>query len=212
MALQPDEQSFVEKTLLYISGIRGAAKTELELSTNTRYPTRYVLVVRGVPVMTLEDVRNICDMNTRIRSVSVNMTDETLCIDVWRAGRQPAAGKKRKRSRTEQFRALHTWDLGSVDKADRRCLDMFLQRVNTMPNIECQFDVNVDTSRPDRYFLDMHILDTVFVHDLERVMYECRSVCTGIQFDFPRRVIRANCMRIAAPITLKRRKLVLRNA
>ena len=210
MALQPDEQAFVEKTLLYISGIRGAAKTELELSTNTRYPTRYVLVVRGVPVMTLEDVRNICDMNTRIRSVSVNMTDETLCIDVWRAGRQPPSGKKRKR--TEHVRALHTWDLGSVDKADRRCLDIFLQRVNTMPNIECQFDVNVDTSRPDRYFLDMHILDTVFVHDLERVMYECRSICTGIQFDFPRRVIRANCMRIAAPITVKRRKLVLRNA
>ena len=212
-ALQSDEQAFIEKTLLYISGIRGNTKTELELSTNTRYPTRYVVIVRGVPIVTLGDVHNICNMNQRIRSVSVNMTDETLCIDVWRAGKERVQNKKRKRSLYTEKTSLPNWDLGSVDKNDRRCLDMFLQRVNGMPNIECQFTVNVDTSRADMYFLDMHILDTVFVKHIERVVPECRSFCAGIEFDFPRRIIRAKCLRIAAPVSVqKRKKLLLRNA
>lgn len=212
VALQTDENAFIEKTLLYISSIRGNTKTDLEISTNTRYPTRYVLIVRGVPVLTIDDIHSICDMNERIRSVRVNMTDETLCIDVWRDGKVPPMSKKRKRGTVQETTTLSNWDLNSVDKSDRRCLDMFLRRINAMPNIECQFDVRVDTSIPNTYSLEMYILDSVYIHDLEQVIHSCRSFCSGIEFDFPKRLIRAKCLRVAAPITYKRRKLAIRNA
>ena len=206
MALQESEKSFIEKTLHYISEIRGAMKTNLVLSTNTKYPTRYIMLIRGLPMMTIQDFESILDMNDNIRSIKICMSDESFTIDVWRQGKKTC----QKRKRVSDVQHINAeYDLTSVDKHDRKCLKMFLLRLNSMDDIECQFDMRIDTSTPEYYILDIYILDTVRLDALKNVLYECRSFCNGFEFDFPRQRLRARCLRLAAP--LKRRTLKLHN-
>ena len=163
VALQESENAFIEKTLHYISEIRGAVKTDIVLSTNTRYPTRYIVMIRGLPLMSLSDFQNIRDMNDNIRSITVCMAEESLKIDVWRTGKKTKG--KRKRRMEKQINAQY--DLSSTDKRDRKCLSQMLVRLNQMDDIEMQFDMRIDSSTPEYYILDLHIMDAIRLSPLE---------------------------------------------
>lgn len=206
IALQPDEQAFVEKTLHYISGIKGAVGNNLVLSTNTKFPTRFIVMIKGLPLMSMEDFEHILLMNENIRSVRVDMAAETIQIDVWRGGQQKQRQKKRKRREkviTSQY------DLTSVDRRDRGCLAQLLSRLNALDDIECQFDMTIDTSQPECYRIELSIFDTLSIQSLRNVLHDCRSFCRAFEIDFPHKVIRATCLRLAAP--LKRRILRIKN-
>jgi hypothetical protein len=206
IALQPDEQAFIEKTLHYISGIRGAVANNIVLSTNTKFPTRYIIMIRGLPLMTMDDFEHILLMNDNIRTIRIDMGAETIKLDIWRAGHSSKRRKKRKRDKESITSA---YDLSSVDRRDRRCLAQLLMRLNGLDDIECQFDLTIDTSQPEAYRLDMSIFDPITVQSLKNVLHECRSFCTTFEFDFPHKIVRAKCLRLAAP--LKRRVLKLKN-
>lgn len=205
MALQVSENAFVEKTLHYISSISGCVKSGLVLSTNTKFPTRYILAIRGMPLMSIDDFKNIRDTNDHIRDIFISTSEETIRIDIWRAGKRPTAKKKRKRPKDS---VVTDCDLSSVDQRDRKCLRQLLLRLNAMPEIECQFEVRVDTSLPDYYQLELNILDRISLTSLESIQHECRSFCQNIGFDFPHKVVRIQCLRLAAP--LQRRRLILK--
>ena len=205
VALKPDETAFVEKTLHYISGIRGAVKTNLTLSTNTKYPSRYILLIRGLPAVGMAEFDTILNTNERIRTMTVNMMEESIRIDVWR---ENASKTKRKKRRMKTQRHRVSCDMSNVEKRDRKCLYTFLQQLNAMENIDCQFTVNVDTSNPEFYNVDLHIMDSMCVKEMEVILHKCRSFCREIEFDFPHKLVRAKCLRLAVP--LQRRRLVLK--
>lgn len=205
VALQTNENAFIEKTLHYISSINGAVKSGLVLSTNTKFPTRYIIAIRGMPSMTIEDFKNIRDTNDHIRDIRISTAEEVVRIDIWRYGKKPNRKKKRKRAKES---VVTSCDLSSVDDKDKKCLKQLLLRLNAMPEIDCQFEVRVDTSAPEMYLLDAHIVDNMSLESLETILHDCRSFCTNIEFDFPRQTLRIHCLRIAAPLT--RKKLLLK--
>jgi len=205
VALQSNENAFIEKTLHYISSIKGAVKSGLILSTNTKFPTRYIIAIRGLPSMTIEDFKNIRDTNDHIRDIRISTAEEIVRIDIWRSGKKPERKKKRKRPKES---VVTSCDLGSVDDKDKKCLKQLLLRLNAMPEIECQFEVRVDTSTPEMYLIDANIVDNMSLESLESILHECRSFCTNIEFDFPRKILRIHCLRIAAP--LRRKRLTLK--
>ena len=205
VALQANENAFIEKTLHYISSINGAVKSGLVLSTNTKFPTRYIIAIRGMPSMTIEDFQNIRDTNDHIRDLRISTAEEVVRIDIWRYGKKPERKKKRKRPKES---VVTSCDLSSVDEKDKKCLKQLLLRLNAMPEIECQFEVRVDTSAPEMYLLDAHIVDNMSLESLETILHDCRSFCTNIEFDFPHQILRIHCLRIAAPF--KRKTLVLK--
>lgn len=207
VALQVSENAFVEKTLHYISSINGCVRSGLVLSTNTKFPTRYILAIRGMPCMSMGDFKNIRDTNDHIRDIFISTAEETIRIDVWRQGKRPVSKKKRKRSKDS---VVTTCDLSSVDQRDRKCLRQLLLRLNAMPEIECQFEVRVDTSLPDYYQLELDILDKISFASLETIQHECRSFCQQIEFDFPHKAVRVQCLRLDAPLQ-RRRRLVLKS-
>ena len=208
VALKPEETAFVEKTLHYISSIHGAVPSSLTLSTNTKYPSRYIILIRGLPVITLSDFQRIRNMNENIRFMKVNLLDSSLRIEVWRG---PAVKKKKSKKRrlvgTEACRIV--CDMTQVDSRDTKCLVTLLQLLSSMDNVECQFDCKVDTSNPEYYGLDLHILDAICVKDVESILHKCRSFCSEIKFDFPQKIICAKCLRLAAP--LRRKRLTLKH-
>lgn len=208
VALQPPENAFIEKTLHYISSMRGCVKSGLVLSTNTKYPRRYIIAIRGMPSMSMEDFQNIRDTNDNIRDIFISTAEENVRIDVWRMGKTPNRKKKRRRAKEA---VVTSCDLSSVDQRDRRCLRQLLLRLNAMPEIECQFEVRVDTSQPEYYHLEAHILDRVSLRSLEDILHECRAFCHGIEFDFPHNLVRIKCLKLAAPLKHRRIMRVIKN-
>ena len=165
------------------------------------------MMVQGLPLMSMDDFEHILLMNENIRSINLDLANETIKIDVWRAGH--GTKTRRKKRRREQQKITSAYDLSSVDKRDRKCLAQLLIHLNALDEIECQFDVSIDTSAPDGYRLDMKIFDPVTIQSLKTVLHNCRTFCTAFEIDFPHKVIRAKCLRLAAP--LRRRKLRLKN-
>lgn len=203
VALKPEESAFVEKTLHYISGIRGAVKTNLTLSTNTKYPSRYIVLVRGLPIVVMSDFITIQNTNERIRQILVNMVDASLLVDVWR-GKAPSPSRPRKRRRSEAQRFV--CDMSNVEIRDQKCLFTLLQYFNNMHNVECQFTATIDTSCPEFYSVNLHIMDSICIQEVETILHKCRSFCVGIAFDFPHSLVRLQCLRLGAP--LRRRRLL----
>ena len=197
VALQVVENAFIEKTLHYISSIRGCVKAGLILSTNTKYPTRYIIAIRGMPCMSMQDFQNIRDTNDHIRDIRISTAEEIIRVDIWRFGKRPDKTKKRKRPKEA---VVTSCDLSSVDKGDRKCLRQLLLRLNAMPEIECQFEVRVNTSLPEVYQLELMFLDNLSLESLEGILHESRSFCTGLEFDFPHKLVRIRCLRMAAPL------------
>lgn len=154
--------------------------------------------------MQLDDFKNIRNTNDHIRDILISTAEDLIRIDVWRTGKLPDVRKKRRRPKDA---VVTTCDLSSVSAGDRKCLRQLLLRLNAMPEIECQFEVTVDTSLPDYYQLELNILDRVSLTSLENIQHECRSFCHNIEFDFPHKVVCIQCLRLAAP--LRRRKKVL---
>ena len=195
----------MEKTLHYISGIRGAVQTNLTLSTNTKYPSRYIVVLQGLPAIVLNDFTTIRNTNERIRHILVNMVEASIRVDVWRENAKKK-NKTRKRNRPNSRRIA--CDLTNVENRDKKCLATLLQHLNNMSNVECEFTAIVDTSNPEYYSINVHIMDSICIKEIETIMHNCRSFCVGIEFDFPHKVVRVKCLRLAAP--LRRRRLTLK--
>ena len=67
------------------------------------------------------------------------------------------------------------YDLSSTDKRDRKCLSQMLVRLNQMDDIEMQFDMRIDSSTPEYYILDLHIMDAIRLSPLEGVEAKTES-------------------------------------
>jgi hypothetical protein len=208
VALQPSETAFVEKTLHYISSIRGVVKTSLTLRTNTKYPTRYIILISGLPKMTMKDFNNIKNMNENIRSIRMSMATASVKIDIWRHQKKPPKSKKKRKRSRKIVRKDLRYDLTYVDKHDKKCLIQLLRGMNAHEDIECQFKINIDTSVPEVYLLSVDIRDEIRLEPLIDIIRECRTFCSAFEFDFPLRIIRITCLRLAAP--LQRRVLRLK--
>ena len=197
----------MEKTLHYISSIRGAVSTDLTLSTNTKYPTRYIIMIRGLPLIHMGDFESIYNTNGLIREMKVNMLESSLRIDVWR-GNASVRKKKKKRRWVESSACRLVCDMSNVDNRDTKCLTQLLKLLSGMENVECQFTVQVNTSNPEYYSIDCHILDSICIQEINNILHKCRNFCSDISFDFPHKIVRAKCLRLAAP--LRRRTLTLK--
>jgi hypothetical protein len=209
IALNSSETAFVEKTLHYISSIDGCILNELTLRTNTKYPSRYIIQISGLPKISLHDFVQICTTNANIREITINIYEATINIDVWRQNKNKKK-KKRKRERTVALDLTNmTLDLSNVATQDKSCLKNLVQSFTKMKNVQTQFDCSVDTTEPEMYTVEMKILDNITVRDVVSIQHQCRTFCRAIYFNFPQKKIQASCLHLSAP--LKRRVLKLNN-
>mgnify|MGYP006091518289 FL=1 len=207
IALDIAEMAFVEKTLNYISSINGCISTELSLRTNTKYPSRYIVLISGLPKITLHDFIQISTTNGNIREIVVNMAEGTVKIDVWRQGKKI---KKKKQKRKRDISILQTeTDLSNVDKRDLNCIRMLIQDFAKLKNVQTQFETKVETSNPEMYSISMLIMDNISIRDIVNIQHKSRTFCRTILFNFPHKQIETECLHLSAPI--RRRVLTLAN-
>jgi hypothetical protein len=207
IALDVSEQAFVEKTLQYVSSIEGCVETDLNLRTNTKYPSRYIILISGLPKITLHDFIQISTTNGNIREITVNVAEGTVKIDVWRQNKNKNT-KKKKRKR-ESTLVKTELNLTNVDKRDHKCLQTLIQSFAKLKNVQTQFVTRVDTSDPEIYSISMHIMDSLSIRDIVDIQHKSRTYCREIIFYFPQKRIEAKCLHLSAPI--RRRILKIEN-
>ena len=207
IALDVSEQAFVEKTLQYISSIEGCVETDLNLRTNTKYPSRYIILISGLPKITLHDFIQISTTNGNIREITVNVAEGTVKIDVWRQNKNKSTKKKKRKRETSLVKS--DVDLSNVDKTDHKCLKTLVESFAKQKNVQTQFVTRVDTSDPEIYSISMHIMDSLSIRDIVNIQHQSRTYCREIIFHFPRKRIEAKCLHLAAPI--RRRMLTIKN-
>lgn len=207
IALSVAETAFVEKTLQYISSIEGCIANDLRLRTNTKYPSRYIILISGLPKITLHDFIQISTTNNNIREITVNLSVGTVTIDVWRQNKKKN-NKKKKRKRSSETVKTEV-DLSTVDKRDQKCLETLVKSFAKLKNVETQFVTLVDSSDPEMYSISMHIFDSLSIRDVVDIQHRSRTYCREIIFNFPQKQIEAKCLHLSAPI--RRRILTITN-
>jgi hypothetical protein len=207
IALDVSEQAFVEKTLQYISSINGCVETDLNLRTNTKYPSRFIIMISGLPKITLHDFIQISTTNGNIREITVNVAEGTVKIDVWRQNKNKSTKKKKRKRETSLVKT--DVDLSNVDKTDHKCLQTLVESFSKLKKIQTQFVTRVDTSDPEIYSIEMHIFDSLSIRDIVNIQHQSRTYCREIIFNFPQKQIEAKCLHLAAPI--RRRMLTIKN-
>jgi len=207
IALDVSEQAFVEKTLQYISSIEGCVETDLNLRTNTKYPSRFIILISGLPKTTLHDFIQISTTNGNIREITVNVAEGTVKIDVWRKNKNKSTKKKKRKRETNVVKT--ELDLTNVDKRDHICLQALIQSFAKLKNVQTQFVTRVDTSDPEIYSISMHIMDSLSIRDIVNIQHQKRTYCREIIFNFPQKRIEAKCLHLSAPI--RRRMLTIKN-
>jgi|TARA_B110000483_G_C18001501_1_gene467474 anti-anti-sigma regulatory factor len=207
IALDVSEKAFVEKTLQYISSINGCIETDLNLRTNTKYPSRFIILISGLPKITLHDFIQISTTNGNIREITVNVAEGTVKIDVWRQNKNKnSKKKKRKRERSVVKTEVN---LSNVDKMDKKCLQTLVEAFAKLKNVQTQFVTRVDTSDPEIYSIGMYIFDNLSIRDIVDIQHQSRTYCREIIFNFPQKQIEAKCLHLSAPI--RRRRLTITN-
>lgn len=207
IALDVSEQAFVEKTLQYISSINGCVETDLNLRTNTKYPSRFIIMISGLPKITLHDFIQISTTNGNIREITVNVAEGTVKIDVWRQNKNKSTKKKKRKRETSLVKT--DVDLSNVDKTDHKCLQTLVESFSKLKKIQTQFVTRVDTSDPEIYSIEMHIFDSLSIRDIVNIQHQSRTYCREIILNFPQKQIEAKCLHLAAPI--RRRMLTIKN-
>jgi hypothetical protein len=207
IALDVSEQAFVEKTLQYISSINGCVENDLNLRTNTKYPSRFIILISGLPKITLHEFIQIATTNSNIREITVNVAEGTVKIDVWRQNKNKSTKKKKRKRETSLVKS--ELDLSNVDKTDHKCLQTLVESFSKLKNVQTQFVTRVDTSDPEIYSIEMHIFDSLSIRDIVNIQHQSRTYCREIIFHFPQKRIEAKCLHLAAPI--RRRMLTIKN-
>lgn len=207
IALSVAETAFVEKTIQYISSIEGCIAKDLRLRTNIKYPSRYIILISGLPSITLHDFIQISTTNNNIREMTVNLAEGTVTIDVWRQNKNKNSKKKKRKRSSETVNT--EFDLSNVDKRDRKCLETLVKSFAKLKNVETQFVTRVDTSDPEIYSISMHIMDSLSIRDIVDIQHKSRTYCREIIFYFPQKRIEAKCLHLSAPI--RRRMLTIKN-
>jgi len=207
IALDVSEQAFVEKTLQYISSINGCVETDLNLRTNTKYPSRFIILISGLPKITLHEFIQISTTNNNIREITINVAEGTVKFDVWRQNKNKNRKKKKRKRETNVVKT--ELDLSTVNKRDHKCLQTLVQSFAKQKNVQTQFVTSVDTSDPEIYSIEMHIFDNLSIRDIVNIQHQSRTYCREIIFNFPRKRIEAKCLHLAAPV--RRKMLTIKN-
>jgi hypothetical protein len=182
--VEQEDRNFIAKVIEHIRTLPGDTE-KLKVQTNTKFPSRYVLMLTNLPAMKYEDFITIQTLAPRLRNISVSLKDKYIKIDMWKNG---AAQKKTKR----KFHAATTrkWNLKTIPKTDKNMLERILDGLTSMPSLPCQFHVDVESKPPNYYYLNVITNDIMAMKELIDFKHTHRAFVKEIDFLFPSNTIR----------------------
>ncbi len=200
------DRNFIRKTLQYIQTLPGAQKDKLLVQTNTKLPSRYILMISNLPVMAMHDFNTITTLAPRLRAMTISLKDNWLKIDMWKQGAQTRVLKRKITQPSNR-----TWNLKSITSTDRLMLVTLLDGISNLPSFPCQFHVDITNVPPDNYTIDIISNDVIDISDLVTFKQLSRAFLKDIQFNFSGNSMKMDIEKASATTNISKRRIVVYN-
>lgn len=132
--LHESDIKFVQKFCQFLHSISG----KINVSIEDRFPTRFSILVKSPPELSIKDIKQIDMMSNSIKSVVFNLENDQLKIETMKNGQ-----KKPKRPREiEEAYVPHDYDFKDVDKNDLKHVKSIFAYLVALT--EKEFTVNIE--------------------------------------------------------------------
>ena len=124
-------------------------------------------------------------MNNNIRNMYIDVSNGQIKVDVWK--KKCATRGKRKRNDSPLFKlesSTQSWDLEKLREEDRKACRSILDGVLDMPEIICQFKIDIEEDPPSNYILKLFVKDTVLYEKFKALKMDFRAFIDSIEFNF----------------------------
>lgn len=202
--MEREDSLFIEKMVAFLHSLEGAQKSKMSVMTNTRLPTRFMCVVSNLPPINMRELEHIAALTNNLKSIKMDLQQSKMTLEVFKTH----ATKRKKRARSPSptsgfpFHTSDEWDLTAIHAEDQNTARRVIQAVGSMPEIECQFQVSVESKPPTYYELSLKIRDILDYGVFRAFRREFRAFVGKIIFDFPQKVVRITIKRMHAPANL----------
>lgn len=171
----------------------GATGGELQVQTNTNFPSRYVLMLKNLPPIMFKDFETIKTLAPRLRKLMVSLKGNWLKVDMWKNGAKTKKLKRKMASVTKR-----AWNLKSINATDKPMLERILNGLSNLPSIPCQFHVSVKPQPPNYYLIDITSNDQLNIEEVASFKHDYRAFVKEITFNFPQNNMRLKIEKASA--------------
>lgn len=182
--MDTEDSQFIQRCVSYIATLDKNNEKNMKIQSNTRLPTRFLFSIMNIPAISIDELYKIECMNTNIRSMTIDILNSIVRVDVWKK-KCPEKGK-RKRSESPAYTNVGkgSWNLEGLREEDRKACKSILDNVMEMPDIICQFKTDIEEDPPDHYILKLFIKDTVDYFKFKSLKLDFRAFIDSIEFNF----------------------------
>lgn len=202
--MEREDRLYIEKVVAFLHSLEGAQKSKMSVMTNTRLPTRFMCVVNNLPPITMRELEHISALTNNLKSMHIDLQQSKLTLEAWKTH----ANKRKKRARSPSptsgfmFKSSEDWDLSAIHIEDRNTAKRVIEAIGNMPQLDCQFQVTVESKPPTCYELNLKIRDVMSYAVFRAFHREFRAFVGKIIFDFPQKVVRVTVKRMHAPANI----------
>lgn len=205
--LKSDDLKFVAELVAYIGCING--RNKLQISIHDSFATRYKLIIAQMPQITINDVRQIEMMNSRVKSIKIDLRRGYLIVESWKIGKETKL-KKRRRDADDYVDIPTSFNLKSVQKNDKRQIEGILRLF--LNAVDVEFNIGLKQTE-NSYDLFLSRLEVIDITKIDTVLSRFKAFINQIVIDYPTRKLQVSIRKSDSPlegIIPLRRKLKIR--
>lgn len=189
-SMEPEDSSFIQNVAKYVATLDRNNEKNMKILSNTRLPTRFLFTIQNIPAISLNELYKIECMNNNIKHMYIDVSNGQIKVDVWK--KKCATRGKRKRGDSPIFKMdkpSQGWNLDKLREEDRKACKSILDGIIDMPEIICQFKIDIDEDPPSHYILKLFIKDTVLYEKFKALKMDFRAFIDSIEFNFHEKTI-----------------------
>lgn len=189
-SMDPEDSSFIQNVAKYVATLDRNNEKNMKIHSNTRLPTRFLFTIQNIPTISLNELYKIECMNNNIRHMFIDVSNGNIKVDVWK--KKCATRGKRKRGDSPAFNLqtpAQNWNLDKLREEDRKACKSILDGVVDMPEIICQFKIEIEEDPPSHYILKLFIKDTVLYDKFKALKMDFRAFIDTVEFNFHEKTI-----------------------
>lgn len=178
------DNKFVAELVRYIGTING--RETIKISIHDSFESRYKISLRNPPRLTLDDIRQIEMMNSKILKIEFDFNRSMIIIEAWKDGRE-LTGNKRDRIDDECFYELPTAiNMDTVDESDKPQVGGVLKVLVNLTELQFNLDITKNTRV---YNLIVSKVETLSINTIDVILNKFRAFVSDVTFDFPQKNI-----------------------
>ena len=183
--LDEKDNKFVTELVRYIGTING--RETIKISIHDAFETRYKISLRKPPRLTLDDIRQIEMMNSKIIKIDFDVNRSMMTLEAWKHGKELTGNKRERNSDDECFYDLPSAiKLDTVDDTDKPQVKGVLKLLVNMT--ELQFDLDI-VKNTRVYNLLVSKVETLPMKTIDTILNKFRAFVSDVTFDFPQKNI-----------------------